>query len=335
MNSEPLVSVIVPVYNVGKYIEEALSSLVNQTYQNLEILIIDDGSTDESGSICDKYAEADPRIKVFHQENAGVSAARNTGLDNISGGIVAFLDPDDVFMPDAIKSMVRKLIDENADIVMGRYYEIESKDSLTGAEGSSKKPRISAGEYDRKAALCAINERKINYAVWNKIFSRKLWENVRFPIGRCFEDVETAFSVFDRCEKLCVLDDLVYIYRIRPRSIMHTFDISHIKDRIASLEKRERFVSGHYPDIYNEKQLVNTRRNMMLIMIMLFCKYSKEKSIEWKSFRRSLRKDIIAFKIEKGMRKFGIKAKLLYLAVRFFPHLAPLIHAIYGYRSAD
>ena len=335
MNSEPLVSVIVPVYNVGKYIDEALSSLVNQTYQNLEILIIDDGSTDESGNICDKYAEADPRIKVFHQENAGVSAARNIGLDHMTGEIVAFLDPDDVFMPDAIKSMVRKKYDENADIVMGRYFETESEDSLIVPEGYSKKPSIIAGAYDRAAALCAVNDRKINHAVWNKIYSRKLWENVRFPIGRFFEDVEAIFSVFDRCEKLFVLDELVYIYRSRPGSTMHSFDLPRIKDRIVSLEYRESFVSGRYPEIYNEKQLVNTRRNMMLIMIMLYCKYSKEKDIEWKNFRRSLRKDIIAFKREKGMKQFGLKAKLLYLSIRLFPHLAPLIHAIYGYRSAD
>ena len=108
MQYDPLVSVIIPVYNVEPYLKEALDSVLDQSYQNLEIILIDDGSTDRSGKICDDYSETDDRIRVIHQENKGLSSARNKGLDLMHGELVAFLDPDDAYHPDYVSAMTKR-----------------------------------------------------------------------------------------------------------------------------------------------------------------------------------------------------------------------------------
>lgn len=121
LNNDSLVSVIMPVFNVRPYINEALDSLINQTYKNLEIIIVDDGSTDGSGEICDKYAAKDKRIRLIHQENRGVSTARNVALDLMTGEFVAFIDADDAYEPEFISTMLGAIIRENSDIIQCRY----------------------------------------------------------------------------------------------------------------------------------------------------------------------------------------------------------------------
>jgi len=130
MLSLPLVSVIIPVYNVAKFLRESLDSAVNQTYKNLEIILVDDGSTDGSEIICDEYAGLDSRIKVIHQKNKGLSEARNTGLDIMTGSIVSFLDSDDVFYPDNIRRMVETMLTTNADVVTCRHENYVTEDRL-------------------------------------------------------------------------------------------------------------------------------------------------------------------------------------------------------------
>ncbi len=127
---QQLVSIIIPVYNVAPFLRESLDSAINQTYKNLEIILVDDGSTDESGIICDEYAKLDTRIKVIHQKNQGLSAARNTGLDIMKGSIVSFLDSDDAFYPDTIKTMVETMQNQNSDIVSCNYEVFETEEFM-------------------------------------------------------------------------------------------------------------------------------------------------------------------------------------------------------------
>lgn len=126
---EPLVSVIIPVYNVRPYLREALDSVINQTYQNLEIIIVDDGSRDGSETICDEY-KADSRVKVIHQRNRGLSSARNTGMDNVTGEIIAFLDPDDVIHPDMINTLVTIMQEQEADIVCCQHKIVRTNSGI-------------------------------------------------------------------------------------------------------------------------------------------------------------------------------------------------------------
>ena len=180
MKDHPLISVIIPVYNVESYIVEALESVIHQTYENLEILVIDDGSTDGSGVICDKYARDDARIFVMHQENKGLSSARNVGLDRMTGDAVAFLDPDDAYEVAFIEKLLAPMLLEDADVTVCNFSVHHTTGKLKH-DGERVLPLSAAGIYNHNSGLCALTDRSINVSVWNKLYHRKLWQEIRFP----------------------------------------------------------------------------------------------------------------------------------------------------------
>ena len=222
--TEPLVSVIVPMYNVEPYLREALDSVIHQTYRKLEILVIDDGSTDGSGRICDEYAALDPRIKVFHQENRGLSAARNVGLDAMSGDVVAFLDSDDAFKPEMIANMLAEMQRHQADIAVCGIARCYTEGSLEGAP-TTPYLELDNAVLTKKEALQQLAAGKINNAVWNKIYIRRLWDHVRFPEGQVYEDASVAFQVLSNSKQIVALKEKNIIYRARLGSITSTVSL--------------------------------------------------------------------------------------------------------------
>ena len=230
----PKISVIIPVYNVKPYLAQSLNSVINQTYKNLEIIIVDDGSDDGSGEMCDEYARKDDRIKVIHRENGGLSAARNTGLDNMSGEYVAFLDSDDVYLPEAMEKSLDAILTKNVDCV-GYKYLIYMNDIVY--EDMPKKkvvPSISEGLYSRKDALIAMTEQRLDVSVYTKFTKRELWDNLRFPEGHVYEDLYIMPSLFGRIEKFYVIKDVLMLYRKRKQSITMTNSLKNIKDLLDS-----------------------------------------------------------------------------------------------------
>ena len=199
-NEAMLVSIIIPVYNVKEYLAEALDSVVNQTYRNLEIIIIDDGSTDGSGAICNEYAARDARIRLIRQENKGLSAARNAGLEVMTGEAAAFLDSDDAYHPDYIAGLVGTMLREAADLVVCKYMICHTVDTMTSVQYTGKAlPVISAGAYDRISALQKLADSELNVMVWNKLYLSRLWRNIRFSEGHVYEDNEVAYMILDQC----------------------------------------------------------------------------------------------------------------------------------------
>ena len=173
-----MISVIVPIYNVESYLEEAIESVLHQTYTDLEIILMDDGSTDGSGEICDRYQKKDSRIKVIHQENRGLSAARNAGIDICKGEMVAFLDPDDAFCKDMLQKMSDVMLKSGADIVECNFALYKSVHHMDPQKIWKKKKCISpevnrTGLYQKKDALLMKLEGKIATNVWNKMTYNK------------------------------------------------------------------------------------------------------------------------------------------------------------------
>ena len=173
----PLVSVVIPVYNVLPYLGECIESVIKQTYHNLEIINIDDGSTDGSQEICEKYQIQDKRIGVVHQTNQGLSAARNTGLDYMHGDIVAFIDSDDAFLPNAIDEMVRAMNETGADIVMCGFYCCKTTKHMFPSQ-SRKEFKVHHDLISSTKALKYIIDGKINVNVWNKVYRKELFDYV-------------------------------------------------------------------------------------------------------------------------------------------------------------
>ena len=249
------VSVIIPVYNVDLYLREALDSVINQTYEDLEIIVINDGSTDNSGKICNEYALKDSRIRVIHQKNKGISAARNTGLDAMSGELVVFLDPDDAYLPEYVKTLVETQIQNESDIVVCRYVSYKETGKLNISHRKALKPAMGHCSINRIEALQALVRREINSSVWNKIYRRELWNNVRFPEGHVYEDIATTHLVMDLSNKVTVIDDVLYMHRQRPGSIVRTSILTNLDDRMLACSLIEEFIVKNTPDVFSPDDL--------------------------------------------------------------------------------
>lgn len=214
---EPKISVIIPIYNVENYLEKCIESVINQTYKNLEIILVNDGSTDGCKEICDRYKASDKRIKVIHKKNGGISDARNWGIDNATGDYVAFLDSDDWIDLGLYENLYNNIIKEKCDISMCNYKR--TYDNKSNLKHSDKKVIYTNHEilkelYTDKQILIVV--------VWNKLFKKELFNSFRFPVGKIHEDEYLIPSVLYKANKIVYLEKELIYYRITPNSIMNS-----------------------------------------------------------------------------------------------------------------
>lgn len=215
MDNGSKVSVIIPVYNGGKYLQRCLNSVSNQHYEQLEIIIINDGSTDNTSLICDEYVTKENRAIVISQENQGVSAARNAGLDIATGDYIYFLDADDYILTNGIKDLMSKACNTSADIVVAGYYVGDQFDKVEISPYHTN---------DLENYLCSILTGKNHSALWNKLFRSRLFEEVRFPEDICYmEDRAIIVSIIVRYKpKIFFMDEPVYFYFQNKSSITNS-----------------------------------------------------------------------------------------------------------------
>lgn len=212
-DKQPLISIIVPVYNVKNYLEKCLQSVCGQTYRNLEIILIDDGSSDGSGELCDLFARRDGRIKVVHQANAGQSVARNRGLDMAQGEYLGFVDSDDWIEPDMYEFLYRLLRENEADIsICSHYIETATKTRVKHASG-----RFSCFSCE-EAVRTLVKDKRIRNYMWDKLYKRQLFDGVYFPENRVFEDIAISYRIFYRTRKVVMQDSPKYHYLKREGS---------------------------------------------------------------------------------------------------------------------
>lgn len=231
---KPLISIIVPVYNVEDYIEECLESLVKQTYKNLEIILIDDGSTDNSGEICDDYVLKDTRIKCFHQINQGVGAARNKGLEVAEGELIGFVDPDDycdleMFL-EMFLEMYKSMKEDEADIVCCRWITINRGliSGVSGYEFAEQKKILS------NLDMAEFYVQSMDWPVWNKLLKKNVVKSIKFPEIRYNEDFFTVFQWLYNASKIVYINKPLYNYRIlRKGSITENRDTVLMKNTLA------------------------------------------------------------------------------------------------------
>lgn len=241
----PLISVIIPVYNVEKYLHRCLDSVIAQTYQNLEIICVDDGSIDESGRICDQYAVRDARIKVIHQENQGLSAARNRGLDAAEGEYIAFVDSDDYILEGMYKKMLDKLLDYSVDLCVCQWqYEFSDGRQVV------KKKNIDPTIYGCKTSLEFARflyrgnyENGVVVAAWNKLYRRALLDKIRFE-GRIHEDEAFSGRIMAKNISVYVMEEQFYVYAQNGDSLTNKpFSANKFFFLDALAERRELFKS--------------------------------------------------------------------------------------------
>lgn len=216
---ESRISVVVPVYNVENYLNECLESILQQTYHELEVILVDDGSTDRSGELCEEWKKKDKRIQVIHQNNQGLSEARNRGLEHITGRYVAFVDSDDILHPKMYEHLTEALQAEQADVAICKE-ALFWGDKLQFKCGD--RYEIQAVE-DKLQLLTHMTDDWITTidVVWNKLYKKELLEGICFPKGKLSEDVYFQIDVLLRANKAVWLDEKLYGYRQRTGSIMH------------------------------------------------------------------------------------------------------------------
>lgn len=220
-----LVSIIVPVYNSKDYLEQCIDSLLGQTYKNIEVILINDGSTDESASICKLYKSKDKRIVIIEQENAGAAVARNKGIDNANGTWISFCDSDDIISPFYIEKMYSEALISGSDIVScgytsdGRFLQLKSKVEKENGSGSDRVIEgINEHSYIYTGAM-ALEQNMVRQTLWGKLYKKTVFDGIRIPILSVHEDVAVIYRLYYKSSRVAVLPDVLYYNRIRQGSL--------------------------------------------------------------------------------------------------------------------
>ena len=241
---EPLISVIVPVYNVEPYLHKCVDSILNQTYRNLEVILVDDGSPDGCPAICDEYAEKDERVKVIHKKNGGLSDARNAGMAVAKGEYLSFVDSDDMLSANAIEILLRFAHKEDADLVIGGYNRFENVFEESINEETSVQCRT--------PVEAMADMLKNGCASWARLYRRELHQSVPFPVGEINEDEAIVLPLLEKCKTIAVTNAVVYHYRCRPESITTAVFNRKKMAWVKHCRNNLSFIRERYPELEND-----------------------------------------------------------------------------------
>lgn len=258
----PLVSIIVPIYNVEDYLRECIESVINQTYRNLEIILVDDGSPDNSGNICEEYAKQDNRIRVIHKENGGLSDARNAGLDRANGAYISFVDSDDVVNENFIQVLLFNLMDSEASIAICDFAAFSSELPVSGVP--DKKVELYTGEYMLNS-LYAIKWVPKCVVAWNKLYKRSVWDGLRYAVGVLHEDEYIIHELYAKVPSVIYCSATLYYYRQRESSITKEISPKRIQDILAIFDLRTIFFKERG---YNNLIAQNARAKLLNIALL-------------------------------------------------------------------
>ncbi|MBP3818877.1 MAG: glycosyltransferase family 2 protein [Butyrivibrio sp.] len=250
----PLISVIIPVYNVEEYLKECIDSVINQTYQRLEIILVDDGSSDASGKICDEYVKEDNRIKVIHKENGGLSDARNMGLDVCCGEYISFVDSDDWISTKMFERLVQVIKKEKADVVFFHSAYVYGKSIKSS---SFDKYKVLENKHDMIKEMFVGKGQTI--AACLKIYHRRIFDNNRFLVGKTNEDAFIILDIIERTNRMVIIPDVLYYYRQRIGSITRTKKWNkNIMDTVLAYKYNMDIITNKYPESIDaaEKRLL-------------------------------------------------------------------------------
>lgn len=237
-NCEALISVIVPIYNVEKYLEKCILSIINQTYENIEILLVNDGSPDNSLMICEKYSKLDSRINVINKKNGGLSDARNAGMRQAKGQYFLLVDSDDFIHPQMVELLYKSIQESNADIAVCNYSIVQEGTEVSYTSYNADKLTYELLNRD-EAILEQFNEKCTEFTVaWNKLYHRDVFKDVEYPVGKIHEDDYTTYKLIYNSSKVAYIENELYFYLQRTNSIMgESFSINRFNRVIAKKQR--------------------------------------------------------------------------------------------------
>ena len=247
----PIISIILPIYKVEEYLNQCVNSIVNQTYRNLEIILVDDGSPDECPRMCDKWAEKDNRIKVIHKENGGLSDARNAGMKIATGDYISFIDSDDYISLDFFETLYNVAITQNADIV-----ECSIVDCYEDGRIDEYEDDAGIVSFNTEEALSGlIAENPFHQHVWNKLYLSSIALAVPFAVGKLNEDEFWTYQVFGQAKRVAKINKTMYFYLQRSGSIMgEGYNIRRL-DALEGKANRQRYIEDYFPNLEVQSRL--------------------------------------------------------------------------------
>lgn len=261
-----LISVIVPIYNVEAYLEKCIDSIIKQSYNELEIILIDDGSIDRCGEICDNYKEKDERIIVVHKENDGLSSARNKGLDIAKGELISFVDSDDYLEPNMFEELIKNMKKYNSDISICNYFYVKNGSKRIINNIFYKNDFVISGK-DKYYYL--FNEYNcLSIYAWNKLYKKELFDNIRFPEGKIFEYSNIICELLDKSNKLSYTSKPLYNYVYRNNSIGNSFSQNYFDKIVSNNKKIDFFNKKKYYDLI-QKETNNKVDNIFFVFYMM------------------------------------------------------------------
>ena len=311
----PLISVIVPVYNAGLYLDQCLKSIVDQSYRQLEILVVDDGSTDGSAEMCDRWAGRDDRIRVIHQPNGGHSAARNTALDRMTGELVMMVDSDDVIHPEFTATMLDTMRRHDADIAVGDYVAFYGDMPEWPQQQGQRNPQVR--QFDqRQAILAVLYQQGLTHSPWGRLFKASLWQGIRFPLGIIYEDLSIIYPLLRQCQRVVAIDEVLYGYRQHQNNSMRVFS----PRRTAVLDVTEQLEQEMAQN--DEQYLAAARSRLLSAYFNILLLSHQDKSADhnrledrcWEGIKR-LRRNCLLDTNVRRKNKLGILAS--YMGRRF------------------
>ncbi|MDE5876619.1 MAG: glycosyltransferase [Muribaculaceae bacterium] len=281
--SGPKISIIVPAYRVEPYLSACIDSVLAQTFDNWELLLIDDGSPDDCGAICDSYARRDSRIKAIHQINAGVSAARNTGLEAHTGTLLTFLDGDDMIAPLYLQRLLEVMLQTGCDI--SGCGEITFSDIPDMPVSARQQPEQYSGTQAYELMLYQTS--RLTSSVWGKLYRSSLWDSIRYTPGLWYEDLEVSARIFLRAQSIAYTPEPLYLYRQHGGSFLHSFrpERLHVLRAVAGVTEE---VGQRCPDLLPAAYDRMLSANLNMIGLMAVNRYNDPatENICWQNVKK-------------------------------------------------
>ena len=313
MRQDILVSVVVPIYNVEDYLGRCVDSILDQTYGNLEVILVDDGARDSSGRICDDYAAKDPRIRVIHKENGGLSSARNAGIDIARGEWLEFVDSDDWIEPDAVESMLSLALEENAELVIGGRWDVKAKTGEKRPGLCPKKREVVPAE---EVVSRIFRWDNCDSSACDKLFARRLFREMRFPLGVVSEDVPIMYKIVLDAGRVALLDKPIYNYFHRTGSITYTTVSEknfHLSRHTAQILP---YIQKNYPGLEREARYLRVRSLVYAVQsVDIASREDQKKFADLCCAERKALRGHTGFILNCGL--FGIREKMTYLLLAY------------------
>ena len=318
---QPILSIVVPIYKVEEYLDDCINSILEQTFKEFELILVDDGSPDKCGQICDKYADKDRRIKVIHKKNGGLSSARNAGINVAKAKYIGFVDSDDIIDKNMYMNLIKLASMNDADIVCCDILKFYNYKEILEKENTMENIKI----FNNIEAIRNLyNDLYLDTVVaWNKIYKRSLFKDIRFPVGKLHEDEFTTYKLIYESKKIIYTNQKLYYYRQTPNSIMNSkFNVKRL-DILEAFEERQKFVK----QVGNKELYSDTLKAYFRLLMGMYIK-CKENDLE---------NEILNEIKEKSKKIYGecikcinisLKTKVLFTIFRLSPSMYKMVSDI-------